>query len=155
MKVMPTLQGGLRIDAEDASDWTILKSVVADAQNDDLAGRLGNLIEEAAGGEDWREYVVPDLREAFGDELAQVAVALEAAEVASGGGAGPLWITPEDAPAWYSAFNQARLALEECYRFGPNEDLDPHGLPDQVAAAFIRSRFYCAIQSLLLEYVMK
>ena len=31
MKAMPTLEGGLRIDTEDASDWELLRSIVADA----------------------------------------------------------------------------------------------------------------------------
>ena len=31
MKAMPTLEGGLRIDTEDASDWELLRSIISDA----------------------------------------------------------------------------------------------------------------------------
>jgi hypothetical protein len=156
MKAMPTLEGGLRIDAEDASDWELLRSIIDDAngQETDLASRLGGLISEDAGAEDWQEYIVPDLREAFQDELAQIGAAIEAAAFNAEEGAGPIWITPDDAFPWYSALNQARLALEERYRFGPSEHLSPKGLTPVHRAAFLRSKFYCAIQSLLLEYVM-
>lgn len=155
MKAMPTLEGGLRIDAEDASDWEFLRAIVADANGCgvDLASRLGGLIDEAAGAEDWEEYIVPDLREGFQDELAQVSAAIESAMYHSEGGAGSLWITPDDAFQWYSALNQARLAIEEQCQFG-SESVPPNLTPVR-KAAFVRTRFYCAIQSLLLEHVMK
>jgi hypothetical protein len=157
MKAMPTLEGGLRIDTEDASDWELLRSIVADAggTRDDLASRLGGLISEEAGGEDWQEYVVPDLREAFQDELAQVGASIESAIFQAEGEAGPIWITPEDVFPWYSALNQARLSIEEQFQFGPSEMIDFTDLTPERRAAFIRSKFYCAIQGLLLEYVMK
>jgi hypothetical protein len=158
MKAMPTLEGGLRLDTEDPSDWELLRAIIADAHTpatDDLAKRLGDLIQEDAGAADWEEYIVPDLREEFQDELAEVGAAIESAIVESDGKAGPIWITPENAYPWYSALNQARLALEEQFQFGPTEDIDPGKLSPVRAAAFLRSKFYCAIQSLLLEYVMK
>jgi len=158
MKAMPTLEGGLRLDTEDPSDWELLRAVIADAHapaTEDLANRMGNLIPEEAGAEDWEEYIVPDLREGFQDELAEVGAAIESAIVESDGQAGPIWITPENAYPWYSALNQARLTLEEQFKFGPSEELDVATLSPVRAAAFLRSKFYCAIQSLLLEYVMK
>ena len=157
MKAMPTLEGGLRIDTEDASDWELLRAIIADANSgrDDLASRLGGLVSEDAGGEDWREYVVPDLREAFQDELAQVGASIESAIFEADGEAGPIWITPEDAFPWYSALNQARLSIEEQFHFGPSEMVDFKGMTPERRAAFIRSKFYCAVQGLLLEYVMR
>lgn len=157
MKAMPTLEGGLRIDTEDASDWELLRAIIVDANGSrlDLASRLGGLISEEAGSEDWQEYVVPDLREAFQDELAQVGASIESAIFEAEGEAGPIWITPEDAFPWYSALNQARLSLEEHFHFGPSEMIDLTGLTPERRAAFIRSKFYCAIQGLLLEYVMR
>lgn len=157
MKAMPTLEGGLRLDCEDAQDWEMLQAIVTDAspRGSDLAGHLGSFISEDAGAEDWRELVVPDLREAFQDELAQVGAAIESAIVNADGAAGPLWIAPEDGFCWYSALNQARLALEEQHHFGPLEALDPKGLKPARRDAFTRSRFYCAVQSMLLDYVMK
>ncbi len=156
MKAMPTLEGGLRIDAEDSNDWDLLRSIIADAsgQEVDLASRLGGLIREDAGAEDWQEFVVPDLREAFQDELAQVGAAIEAAAFQAAERAGPIWITPEDVFQWYSALNQARLSLEEHFHFGTADDLTSAPLAATQHAAFLRSKFYCVIQSLLLEYVM-
>jgi hypothetical protein len=37
----------------------------------------------------------------------------------------------------------------------PSEAVEVEGLTPERQAAFIRSKFYCAIQSLLLEFVMK
>jgi len=157
MKAMPTLEGGLRVDTEDASDWELLRSILTDANGPgtDLASRLGGLISEEAGAEDWQEYIVPDLREGFQDELAQVGAAIESAIFQAESGPGPIWITREDALPWYSALNQARLAIEERFKFGPTETIFLKGLTPERRAAFVRSKTYCAIQSMLLEYVMK
>jgi hypothetical protein len=158
MKAMPTLEGGLRIDAENVGDWTVLRSIVADAgaaNGVDLASRLGALISEEAGAEDWEEYIVPDLREAFQDELAQVGANIESAIFEVDGGPGPLWISREDVFPWYSALNQARLSLEEIFHFGPGENIDPAGYPPAMRAAYIRTRFYGTIQELLLDHVMR
>ena len=157
MKAMPTLEGGLRMDTEDASDWELLRSIIADANGceADLASRLGALISEEAGSEDWEEYVVPDLREEFQDELAQVGAAIEAAIHHASGAAGPIWITPDDVYPWYSALNQARLAIEEHFQFGQSEIVGLKKLTPERRAAYIRSQFYSAVQGLLLEHVMK
>lgn len=157
MKAMPTLEGGLRIDTEDAEDWEMLRAIVTDATppGSDLAARLGELISADAGAEDWEEFVVPDLREGFQDELAQVGAAIESAIFNAEGAPGPLWIAADEGLRWYGALNQARLALEEEHHFGPLEWLDPKGLKPARRKAFARSRFYCAVQSLLLDYVMK
>ncbi len=156
MKAMPTLEGGLRIDTEDAQDWEILRSILTDANapNIDLADRLGQLIDADVGGEDWQAYVVPDLREAFQDDLAHVGAAIEAAMFHAENGPGPIWITREDVQQWYSALNQARLAIEDLFHFGVDSP-DPKNLPPERLAAWVRSHFYQTIQGMLLEYVMK
>jgi hypothetical protein len=157
MKAMPTLEGGLRIDTEDGSDWELLRSIITDANGceADLASRLGALISEEAGSEDWQEYVVPDLREEFQDELAQVGATIEAAIHHASGAAGPIWITPDDVSPWYSSLNQARLAIEEHFQFGQREITGIKKLTPERRAAYLRSQFYSAIQGLLLEHVMK
>ncbi|MDP3849195.1 MAG: hypothetical protein Q8Q59_01735 [Luteolibacter sp.] len=157
MKILPTLEGGLRIDAEEPGDWMLLQGITHDAVSCDenLAHRLGGLITDEDVAPDWQEYIVPDLDEAFHADLSYIASAIAAARVECGGGPGPLWITTEDAFHWYSSLNQARLALEEIHRFGPSEHLSPSDLPPQNHNAFLRSQFYCAIQSLLLEHVMR
>lgn len=157
MKAMPTLEGGLRIDTENEGDWEILRSILADAKRPDidLASRLGNLMSEEAGSEDWQAYVVPDLREGFQDELAHVGAAIEAAMFHAENGPGPIWISREDVTQWYSALNQARLAIEEEFHFGPNSPTDPTSLPPDRFGAWIRTHFYQTLQSMLLDYVMK
>jgi hypothetical protein len=156
LKILPTLEGGLRIDAEDPGDWSLLQGITRDAVSCDghLANRLGSLITDQDVAPDWLEYIVPDLDEAFRTDLSHVSTAIAAARVEAGGMAGPLWITREDGLYWYSALNQARLALEEIHHFGPSDGLDPLTLPPGNRSAFLRSQFYCAIQSLLLEHVM-
>lgn len=154
---MPTLEGGLRIDAEDPGDWQLLKGITHDAVAGDekLAQRLGNLITHEEVAPDWKEYIVPDLEEEFSSDLQHVTTSIAAARLEAGDGPGPLWITRDDAFHWYSALNQARLALEERFQFGPGDKVDPAGFPPARRAAFLRSQFYCAIQSLLLEHAMR
>ncbi len=74
MNVLPTPDGGLRILIKTKKNWELLRSILTDAAGcqTDLASRLGGLISEEAGAEDWHEYVVPDLREEFEDELKHV-----------------------------------------------------------------------------------
>jgi len=157
MKAMPTLEGGLRIDAEVPNDWIVLQAIVQDARSGgvDLASRMGDLIGEDAGSEDWEEYVVPDLREVFQDQLHEISATLESAMAASNGGAGSLWIKADHGFIWYGALNQARLAIEERYQFGARDEFDETGLTPVRRSAFLRSQFYLAIQSMLLDHVMK
>ncbi len=157
MKIMQTLEGGLRLDAEEASDWQLLQGITNDAVSCDenLAHRLGKLITEEDVAADWREYIVPDLQEGFSTDVLHVTTAIASAQLEAGGGPGSLWITPSDAIQWYSALNQARLAIEERYHFGPSENIRPASLPPVYRPPFMRSQFYCAVQSMLLEFVMK
>ncbi|MGJ8697844.1 MAG: hypothetical protein ACSHYF_16115 [Verrucomicrobiaceae bacterium] len=50
---------------------------------------------------------------------------------------------------------QARLGLESKYHFGQEEDIDPDEMEGEEEQAYLRGRFYCAVQSLLMEYVME
>jgi hypothetical protein len=154
---MPTLEGGLRIDTEDEGDWQLLESIAGDAVSWDesLANRLGKLVTDEEVAADWRDFVISDLDEGFSSDLLHVTTVIASARVESGGGPGPLWITREDGFHWFSALNQARLAIEERHRFGPGERINPAGLPPAERSAFLRSQFYCAIQSLLLDHVMR
>ncbi len=153
---MPTLEGGLRMDIEDASDWHLLAGIVHDAISceEPLADRLGNLITDADVTGDWKDFVVPDLDEQFNHALRHITSVIASARHEADDGPGSLWITREDGHDWYSALNQARLALEEQFHFGPGVNIDPAQLPPDHRSPFLRSQFYCAIQSLLLDHVM-
>jgi len=152
MKVAPVLKGGLRIDAESPLDWMVLRCITHDARGGglDLADRVAAAMEADEGAEDWRDFVLPDLREGFNAQLAAIDAAVGAAGV--GDEAGSLFIAPEDAELWYGGLNQARLALEERYQLS-EADL-PEMTPGRRSAWF-RSQFYLHVQSLLLDHVMR
>ena len=156
MNIAPTIEGGMRIDAESPDDWHILRAIAQDANchGIDLANRLGSLITDEAIAEDWQEIIVPDLRESFSDDLHYIYASIEAASAFPGHEESPIWITREDALIWYSGLNQARLALEECHTFGPGSDADLEALTPLRREALIRSHFYCALQSFLLKHSM-
>ena len=157
MKAAPTLEGGLRIDAEDLGDWEVLHAIIHDARRPgtDLASELSNLVVDPEGAEDWREYVLPDLRNEFENQVSTIAKAITSAMETSGGGEGSIWITRDDGFLWYGALNQARLALEEIYQFGRTDGVALEDLGPAKRSAFLRSQFYLAIQSLLLDHVME
>ena len=152
MKVAPVLKGGLRIDVESSMDWMVLRCIPYDARGGglDLADRVSAPMSGDEGIEDWRDYVLPDLRDDFNAQLA----AIEAAVDAAGRDDEPaeLFISKEDAELWYGGLNQARLALEERY------DLSNAILAEMTPgkrSAWFRSQFYLHVQSLLLTHVMR
>lgn len=157
MKIMQTLEGGLRVDLEDEEDWEILLGILRDATCCEvkLSDRLGNMVTAEEVAEDWREFIIPDLEMTFGEDLAHVSNTINAARMESAGGPGPLWISKDDAFHWYSALNQARLAIEETFRFGPSENVNPKTLTSESSGAFLRSLIYTNLQSLLLDRVMR
>lgn len=157
MNVLPTPDGGLRILIKTEKNWELLRSILTDAAGCqiDLASRLGGLISEEAGAEDWHEYVVPDLREEFEDELKHVRDAINTAIAEADNGSGSVEIDPDHGFIWYSALNQARLALEEQFKFGPSDEISPEGLSPAARFAFLRSQIYLEIQSMLLFHVMQ
>ena len=156
MKVAPTLAGGLRIDAEDPHDWDVLRMIVPDAvtREGDLATSLGGLSENHQAGEDWQEFVAPELRSMFDSQLATVGAAIEEAAAAADNGPGPLTIPRPAAEAWYGALNQARLALEERHRFHNHPAAPPDSMPPERRSAWFRSQFYLVVQGILLDHVL-
>ncbi len=157
MKIMQTLEGGLRVDMEDGDDWKILLGILRDAASCDvkLADRLGNMVTAEEVAEDWKEFIIPDLDATFDADLAHVSNSISAARMESAGGPGPLWISKDDGFRWYSALNQARLAIEDKFHFGPSEEVDPAKLTTESSGAFLRSLIYTNLQSLLLDRVMR
>lgn len=149
--------GGLRIDAEGEADWHLLYMIITDAASCDrgLAARLADAIGDREMAADWNEWVVPELAEGFEAELAFVKMVIETARSEASGGVGPLWIIPREAQRWYGALNQARMALEAIHHLGPSDGIDFEKLTLEKRGAFMRSQFYCALQSALLERVMR
>lgn len=156
MKVAPTLEGGLRIDAEGSRDWEVLRMIVPDAvsRGSDLAARLCERMSAGEGGEDWAELVEPELRSLFDSQLAVVANAVEEAAAAAANAAGPLLIPRTAAETWYGALNQARLAIEERHQFHAPHAGGPEGMPPGRRSAWFRGQFYLAVQGLLLDHLL-
>jgi hypothetical protein len=147
MTILPTLEGGLSIQPESDADWAVLDMIVVDM------GRPGHLAESLAGLMDdeseWDEWVVPDLVESFSKQTGYVAAAIQYARTFS---EESILITPNGAEYWYGAVNQARLALQARYKLDAIGSLDD--APEEVVQAYFRDRFYTALLSFLLEYVM-
>lgn len=156
MRISPTAEGGLRLDLEDETDWLMLAAIAHDATSCDepLAGRLGRLVTDEEVAEDWRDFIQPEVEAGLEADRDHVLAAMDRARQDSVGDAGSLWIARDEALQWYSALNQARLAIEDLHHFGPGERIDPALLAPDARTAFLRSQFYCAFQSLLLGHAM-
>jgi hypothetical protein len=151
MKIGPTLNGGMRIDAESAEDWEILRYLPYDARPQELAERLTDATEEDTT--DWREYVLPDLQESFTNQVAFVYHAIEKAAAEANGEAGALFVEKADALQWYGALNQARLTLQTNHQL-PQDASELKGMEPERRGAFYRSHFYCIIQTLLIDRIL-
>ena len=154
---MPTLEGGLRIEVETATDWLVLEQIAPDALKggaENLPNRLSALMDE---GSEWDEIVVPELEDFFTGQLRMVRDTVHAAqqESTTDPPEGQFFIMRAEGAQWYGALNQARIALETHYHFGPGQELNAaESFPAPKRSAFIRSQFYCALQSVLLEHVL-
>lgn len=151
MKAAPTLDGRIRIDIESKLDWMIMRSISNDARavGVELADRLGDFLGEEASTSDWEEFVLPDLKESFNEQLDHIEQVLgnldaEAPE--------PVFIVKDDAETWYGALNQARLALEDRYQF---DGENPEEMTPGKRTSWYRAQFYQMLQSLLLEFLMR
>lgn len=152
MKIAPTLQGGLRIDVETPMDWMVLRCISYYARGGglDMAERVFDPMNDQEIFADWREFVLPELRDTFNAQLDTI----ESAIAAAGPGEGPakIHIAREDAELWYGGLNQARVGLEERYGFstGSMAEMTPGK-----RSAWFCGQFYGDVQEALLSYVMR
>mgnify|MGYP005845673589 CR=1 FL=1 len=147
MTIGPTVAGGLKLVPEEEQDWMVLLEIANDGEGS-LSKRLADLMDEDSM---WDEIVLPELEENFSKQRLEVVMEVMKAR----GEEEPIHIKKEAGETWYGALNQARMELEERYRFGNREFLDPDDLTSEEArAAFYRSDFYSTVQSLLLRFVM-
>ncbi len=158
MKLAPTLQGGLRIDADSLEDWMVLEAICADAVSLPGASLYERLSEKMEGDADWEEFVAPEIRGQFTDQIAHVSRAVSAAPMDEEH-AGSIFISEEEASIWYGAINQARMTLEQMYSISEVEDFtdldELSDMSDERRSAIIRGHFYSTFQCLLLEYVLE
>lgn len=157
MTMAPTLEGGLRIDADSLSDWMILELICADATNLPGPPLYDHISSRMEQNDDWKEFVVPDIVTQFDEQVTFVSRAISSA-ARDEDHAGSVFITKEDAMTWYGTVNQARLSLEKQYDLSKIDEIenekDLDALDNDTRAAVIRNHFYTSIQSLLLEFVM-
>ena len=146
MTVMPTINGGIKLTPENDKDWAVLKAIAFDA-HEELAARLGRLMDEESM---WEDIVVPDLKTHFSGQLDHVVKAVN-----EGKEKDEITIPKEEGELWYGALNQARLGLESKYHFGQEEDIGPDELKEEERQGYLRGRFYCTIQTVLMEYVLE
>ncbi len=157
MRVAPTLQGGIRIDADCAEDWLMLDMICVDAAGVPGKPLYDRLAEKMASDQDWEEFVAPDIRSQFSDQVTHVSRSISSAQ-RDEDQAGAVIIEKGDCITWYGAINQARMTLEQVYtmseldRSAELDDLDE--LSDKIRLALMRSDFYTAFQSILLDYVL-
>ncbi len=153
----PTLDGGLRIDADSLTDWMILELICADATNLPGPPLYDQISSRMVQNDDWKEFVVPDIVTQFNDQITFVSRAISAAP-RDEDHAGSIFISKEDAMTWYGTVNQARLSLEHQHDLSKVDDItteeDLDDLDSDVRAAVIRNHFYTSIQTLLLEFVI-
>lgn len=158
MRVAPTLDKRLRIDAESPFDWLILEMICTDAANllgPTLAQQLAKRIKDDG---DWSEYVVPDLHTQFTEQIIHVSLAISTAD-RDLNLIGSLFIPHDEADIWYGAINQARISLESQYAIS-NYDKEEEGLDDiseerhELRNALIRYHFYTHLQYMLLKYII-
>ncbi len=158
MRVAPTLDRSLRIDAENATDWLVLEMICTDASqmpDEPLADKLALYM---AADEDWTELITPELADQFSSQIIHVSRAISSADK-SLNLTGSLFIKAEDASTWFGAINQARLSLEERFEVSKFDELadDESNLEFEdpaLKAAIIRYHFYTSLQSILLEYIL-
>lgn len=158
MRIAPTLDRSLRIDAENPTDWLVLEMICTDASqmpDEPLADKLALYM---SGDEDWAELITPELSEQFNEQILHVSRAISTANK-DADLTGCLFIKEEEADIWFGAINQARLSLQERYDVSqydesaeddPNLDFEDPSLK----AAIIRYHFYTSLQSLMLEYIL-
>lgn len=153
MKVDVTISGGLRIETQNEQDWALLLCIIADIQNDqyDLANRLSHLVDRE---DEWQEFVTPELREGFHEQLTVVARALKKADDECEDEIREVFVNRSDADAWYGTLNQARLALEEKHELSKieMETISTMSLSRQLA--YVRDRRYLMLQYELLSTLM-
>lgn len=106
---------------------------------------------EAGLNEEWAQFVVPELREAFESAVTVVAGDLQPLRAGGTGWAVP----PEHMDAWLSALNQTRLALAAKYNV-TEEDMDeaaPYPVDSEREVAVAQIHLYGLLQECLIRYI--
>ncbi len=160
-------------------EWVLFDKLAVDVEGRGegwLAKRLGVLMDD----EEWDDLVVPGLTAQFEEDYQRVhemvrsaflewkaqqleeknsklkrKVPIDLSMEEEEEEFGAIYITKEDCNAWYSVFNQARLALEGKWKLASLKNEEELGALENVEAArlaaFLRDGFYTKIQAVLLD----
>ncbi len=144
MKIIPTVDKGLRVIPEAPAEWMLLRKIIQDANPTHLADRLSQPMDEESC---WEDIVQPELEETFNTQLIRVA---DATKVESLDG---FLIKNEHLMEWYGALNQARLMLENTHSLSTLDLNELDTFPPPLRQALVRASSYTRIQSLILDYL--
>ncbi len=133
---------------------------------------------ESDESKDWAEFVQPDIEDGFARDRAVVALDIDGAERIDGAPSwndededaptltGPLWRVVVDADhteQWYSTLNQARLLMNRAHNLADDEARffrlllgasDEEGTGER-RLLLAQYEFYCVIQNILIENLMR
>lgn len=153
MHLIPTLEGGLKIQLDSVEQISLFEHILSDAGGKEetlqLARSLGKKMDD-----EWDQFISPELSDRFFQDLKAVKAEIKKASELS---EPEIFITPDTASEWYSSLNQARLSLEEHHdlsQIKAEDEIDPDKLDPELFSALVRDDLYLHIQSMLLEYVM-
>ena len=109
---------------------------------------------------DWSDHVLPDLQNEFAQQLDTVNLDLKAATQSESEDAeGPVFsfvIPFNHADHWFGALNQARLVMQERYRFPENETEETmtRFLTEETIKPYLIDQFYTQMQAMLLDLML-
>ena len=149
MKISPTSDSELIIELETASDARAFEHILADARGsegvDHLAQTLSGFMDADS---EWDEWVVPELKEGYRQQLDIVEETLSDIRNKN---LTKICIDEDSVELWYGAINLARLMLNERYHFDAVEfDEDTE---EVIQLAYMRDQFYTALLSLMLDFI--
>jgi hypothetical protein len=171
MRAISMEDGGFRLEAISESELAALRHVPSDADTTGTPEARGRLFppgfagseETADAGDnaDWEEFVHPDLRALFEDDVVQVGRDLNAASPVAG--RHQIVVSAENVERWFRAFNQARIVMHTRYSFPDESELGEEETMARITsllqsgefAAFLRARLYAEIQEWIVVNCLK
>lgn len=126
--------------------------------------------------EDWEELILPDIEDAFADARKRVESDLDAVEslptaeiidleehpsAAQFAELRRLMIPLDHVEDWYSTLNQARILMNEAYDLAESDERlqfhagESKSLDDETVLLYAQYELYSAIQTILVEHVMR
>jgi hypothetical protein len=173
MKIRRVTTKGLVISRLPAGQLRLLREIVAHADPAGSPAAIERLAQspvrepqddvEDGIVADWHQHVIPDLQTEFSRQLDVVAGDLKNVrrqKPDKGGGEDgehyEFTIPFDHVESWYGALNQARLVMQERYRFPEIESVEAvvEMFQSENIKPYLTSRFYVELQAALLDLAM-